>query len=128
MFDGERLTEKTPYTIKGVTVGTSHDIRVELARHTPYVDKIDIPRSGGAVPVMALLKPVTGKLVINSQPGGAEIRLDGVVKGFTPATLLELPVDPGMKLELRLKDYQPVVQDLSWPSDGKISLDIKLQR
>ena len=32
------------------------------------------------------------------------------------------------KLELRLKDHQPHIQELSWPSNGQIQLDIKLQK
>ena len=76
-FDGTRLTDKTPLTIDGVPVGTRHDIRVELARHQAYTETIDIPKTGGEVPVMALLKPITGKIVVDSQPSGAEIWIDG---------------------------------------------------
>jgi ABC-type cobalt transport system substrate-binding protein len=32
------------------------------------------------------------------------------------------------KLELRLKDYEPVIQELVWPESGEIQLDLKLKK
>jgi hypothetical protein len=32
------------------------------------------------------------------------------------------------KLELRLKDYQPHIQDLTWPANGQIDLDLKFDK
>jgi len=128
IFDNERLTERTPYTMKGVTIGTRHDIRIELARYQPYIDTIDVPRSGREVPVLALLKQVTGKMRILTRPDGAEIWLDGRNIGRTPKTLEGLDMGQTKHLELRLKDYQPHIQDLTWPADGKIDLDIPLQK
>jgi hypothetical protein len=32
------------------------------------------------------------------------------------------------RLELRLQDYQPYVQELTWPSNGQIDIDARLQR
>ncbi|MDQ3338707.1 MAG: protein kinase [Myxococcota bacterium] len=127
-FDNERLTEKTPYRLEGVTVGTSHDIRIELARYTAYIDTVNIPKTGREVPVLALLKQVTGKLRILSKPDGAEVWLDGRQVGRTPAKLEGLDMATAKRLELRLKDHQPHIQDLTWPATGQIDLDIKLQR
>ncbi len=31
-------------------------------------------------------------------------------------------------LELRLKDYQPLIQPLEWPANGEININTKLQR
>jgi serine/threonine protein kinase len=127
-FDNERLTAKTPYRLEGVTIGTSHDVRIELARYQPYIDTINIPKTGREVPVLALLKQVTGKLRILSKPDGAEVWLDGRQVGRTPAKLEGLDMATAKRLELRLKDYQPHIQDLTWPASGQIDLDIKLQR
>ena len=127
-FDNERLTEKTPHRLEGVTVGTSHDIRIELAKYQPYIDTVNIPKNGREVPVLALLKQVTGKLRILSKPEGAEVWLDGRQVGRTPAKLEGLDMATAKKLEVRLKDYEPHVQDLMWPANGQIDLDIKLQR
>jgi hypothetical protein len=128
VYDGNRLVDRTPLTITDIPIGTRHELRVELALHKPYVDNIDIPKSGGEVPVMALLKPVTGKIVVNSQPGGAEIHINDQLRGRTPTTLNDIDMKSATKIEIRLKDYQPHVQDLVWPPTGQIDLDIKLQR
>ena len=128
-FDGTRLTEKTPVNVDGVPVGSRHDVKVELARHKPYTDsEVDVPKKGGDVQVMALLKPVTGKLKINSQPGGADIYINGQPRGRTPTTINDVDMDSSKKIELRLKDYQPYVQDLTWPSDGTVEIDARFKR
>ena len=127
-FDGTRLTDKTPLTVKNVPIGTRHEVKVELARHKPYTDTVDIPQTGREVPVMALLKPVTGKLVINSQPGGAEVWINGQNRGRTPTTINDVDLQSARKIELRLKDYAPYQQDLEWPSNGQITIDAKLRR
>jgi hypothetical protein len=127
-YDNERLTEKTPYRLEGITIGTSHDIRIELPKYQPYIDTVNIPKTGREVPVLALLKQVTGKLRILSIPEGAEVWLDGRQVGRTPAKLEGLDMAGTKKLELRLKDHQPHIQDLTWPANGQVDLDIKLQR
>jgi hypothetical protein len=127
-FNGTRLTDKTPLTVEGVPIGTRHDIRVELPRHKPHLETIDIPRTGGEVSVTALMKPITGKIVVNSQPGGADILINGQLRGRTPTTLNDIDMASAKKLELRLKGYQPFVTDLEWSSNGQITLDPKLLR
>jgi len=125
-FDGNRLTEKTPLTIDGAPVGTRHLVRVELARHQVYEETIDIPKAGGEVPVMALLKPITGKIIVDSVPAGAEIRVNGELRGRTPTTINDVDMESAKRVELRLKGYQPLVQDLSWSSDGKATINATL--
>jgi hypothetical protein len=127
-FDGTRLTNKTPFTIDSIPVATRHAIRVELARHQAYEETVDIPKTGGEVPLMALLKPITGKIIINSVPPGAEIRINGELRGRTPTTINDVDMDSAKRLELRLKDYQPFAQDLAWPRDGKIRINQSLVR
>ena len=127
-FNNTRLSDKTPLTVEGVPIGTSHDIRVELARHQPYAAMVDIPKTGGEVPVMALMKPITGKIVVDSQPSGAEVWVDGQNRGRTPKTITDIDMSSAKKIEIRLKDYQPFVTTLDWPSNGVISLNPKLLR
>jgi hypothetical protein len=127
-FDGTLLPTKTPLTIDKVPVGTPHQLRVEFARHQPYEETIEVPRKGGEISVTATLKPITGKILINSVPPFAEIHINGQLRGRTPTTLNGIDMDSAKRLELRLKDYQPYVQDLVWPPDGKIQIDAKLAR
>jgi hypothetical protein len=128
IFNGSRLTDKTPLTVEGIPPGTRHEIRVEMPRHQPHVETVDIPKTGGEMSVTAVMKPMTGKIVLNSQPGEAEIWINGQLRGRTPTTLNDIDIGAAKKLELRLKGYQPFVTDLAWPSNGQITLDVKLQR
>jgi serine/threonine protein kinase len=127
-FDGQQMSEKTPLTIEGIPVGTRHQIRVELARHKPYVEDIDVPKSGAEVPVMALMHPLAGKIRVDSTPDGAEIRINDVVRGRTPMTINDLDMGVVKKIELRLKDYDPYTQQLDWPPGGEIDIRAKLTR
>ena len=123
VFDGTKLGRTTPLTIDRVELGVPHAVRVELPKHKPHLETVDMPRSGGELQVMALLKPITGKLVINTRPGGAEIRINDQLRGVTPLTLNDVDMATAKKIELRLKDYQPIVKTLDWPPNGQINLD-----
>ncbi len=128
-FDGTKLTEKTPVTVDSVPVGSRHEVKVELPRHRPYVDaEVDVPKNGGETQVMALLKPLTGKLRIISTPDGAEIYINGEPRGRAPKTISDVDMDSAKKIELRLKDYEPYVQELSWPASGELAIDAKMKR
>jgi serine/threonine protein kinase len=127
-FDGTRLAGSTPMTIDSVPVGTRHEIKVELARHKPHVETVDVPKRGGEVPVKAFLTPIAGKLRVVTQPDGAEIWIDGILRGRAPGTISDIDMASAKVLELRLKDYQPYVQKLEWPKNGEININQKLQR
>ncbi|MEJ7599853.1 MAG: protein kinase [Kofleriaceae bacterium] len=123
IFDGTKLDQQTPLTIDRVEPGARHDLRVELPKHRAYLETINIPASGGEYPVMALLKPITGKLVINTRPGGAEVRINDQIRGVTPITLNDVEMATAKRIELRLKDHQPIVKTLDWPTNGQINID-----
>jgi eukaryotic-like serine/threonine-protein kinase len=127
-FDGVHLSGITPLTVPGTPAGKRVEVRVELAHHRPYTEMVDIPKQGGDVPFTAILKPLSGKLVIVSTPDGAEVRVDGVVRGRTPATINDIDMEHAKSVELRLKDFQPFTQALKWPASGELDVDAKLVR
>ncbi|HUS28954.1 MAG TPA: protein kinase [Kofleriaceae bacterium] len=128
VFDGTRLAGATPMTVDSVPVGTRHEIKVELPRHKPYVETVDIPKTGGEVPVKAMMVPITGKLRVITTPDGAEIWIDGKLRGRAPTTIADIDMGSAKLLELRLKDYKPYQQSLQWPANGEINIDAKLQK
>ena len=128
VFNGTALTEATPFTIRDVPPGSTHEIRVEKPFHKPYTQSVSISANGGTVGVTAVLQQITGKIIVDSQPGGAEIWLDGQLRGRTPTTLNDIDMATTKKLELRLKDYQPFVSELKWPPNGQLSFAPKLVR
>jgi hypothetical protein len=125
-FDGTRMAGATPLTIDSVPTGTRHDVRIELGRHKPYTETVDIPKKGGEVSVRGVLVPMTGKLRVITRPDGAEIRIDGVLRGRAPMTIPDIEMSSAKKLELRLNGYEPVSLDLTWPGNGEINIDQKL--
>jgi hypothetical protein len=128
LFEGTRLRDKTPLTIDKVPVGTHPTIRLELSHYGPYEERLDIPKSGAEVKRTIQLMAITGKIVIDSVPAGAEIHIGGSMRGRTPTTINDIDMDSSKVLELRLKDYQLFRQDLVWPADGKIQINAKLVR
>ena len=127
-FDGTHLQGVTPLAVPNTPAGKTIEIRVELAHHKPYSESFSVPAQGGDVPFMADLKPLTGKIVILSKPDGADVTIDGTLRGRTPLTVNDVELDNAKVVELRLKDYQPFVQPLKWPASGEIDIDAKLQR
>ncbi|MCX5745180.1 MAG: PEGA domain-containing protein [Proteobacteria bacterium] len=126
-FDGTRLSDRTPLTLENVPVGTRHDIKVELALYKNYATEVSIPKDGTTTTVTALLEKLLGKVAVNSKPAGAEVRINGEVRGRTPGTFMGIDMATARTIEVRLKDYQPITQDLKWPANGQIDLDLTLQ-
>jgi hypothetical protein len=127
-YDGKRLSGTTPMTIDLVPLGTKHEIRVALPKHKHVVQTVDIPKAGGDQRVTAKLEPITGRIVINTAPGGAEVWINNQQRGRTPTTINDVDMETAKKLELRLKDHVPRSVDLVWPADGIIKIDVPLQR
>jgi hypothetical protein len=86
-LDGVELGP-TPAQNTKVGVG-KHLIRVEKPLYHPYVEEITLT-SDGIEQVHANLKPRFGRLVIESEPAGAVVQLNGQQKGKTPIDLPEL--------------------------------------
>ena len=128
VFDGTRLAGSTPMTVDSVPVGTRHEIKVEVPRHKPYIETIDIPKSGGDVTVKAFLTALTGKIRVNSRPPGAEIRIDNRLYGYSPMTINGIDIATAKTIELRLKDYQPFTKTLEWPANAEINIDAEMPR
>jgi len=127
IFDG-KLVGKTPMTVDQLEAGTSHALRVALDKYKPYEEKLEMPRNGSELTIQRQLAPITGKLVISTSPKGAEVLLNGQTRGRTPLTLNDVDVSSAKKLELRLKDYEPIVRDLVWPQDGQLLVDESLKK
>jgi hypothetical protein len=126
VFDGVRIAGTTPLTVDGVPTATRHDVRVELARYEPYTETIDIPSKGGEVPVNATLKRAPGKVLVITHPEGAQIRIDGQLKGSSGKTIEGLDTDTAKQLEIRLDGYAPVLIDLDWSDKVYIQIERKL--
>jgi len=99
-----------------------------LAGHKPYEDDIVVPTTGGEYRVQPVLQLLTGKIAIDSSPGGAEIYIKGELRGRTPTVLIDIEIGSTKELELRHKDYGSRTIPLTWPESGEIKLNIDLKK
>jgi hypothetical protein len=63
---------------------------------------------------------------VESSPLGAEVRLDGEVRGETPLTLEQLNGDKTYEVELQREGYQVETREMT-PSEASEPLDVKLE-
>jgi hypothetical protein len=124
-FDGTLLTDRTPLTIDIVPVGTRHKITVSLRHYQPYTEEVSIPKTGGTVQMVAQLTSLTGKIVINTTPGGAQIVINGQPRGTTPTTLSSIDIDSTPSIELLHKDFGKYTVPLRWDAAGVAYVDYK---
>ncbi|GAA6741896.1 PEGA domain-containing protein [Thermus oshimai] len=102
-LDG-RLQGRTPLTL-AVNPGR-HEVEFRLSGYQPYRATVN-PGPGERVQILAQLVPLprTGVLLLRSTPSGAEVYLDGSLRGRTP---LDLTLPEGRySVELRLSGYEP---------------------
>jgi hypothetical protein len=115
-IDGVELPDPTPVSFKTLP-GARHDIEVDLPKYRPWHQAIVIPSSGGDVKVPAILTASTGKIVINSIPGGAEVWINGEMRGVAPTKIEGVDIDQVKQVELRLKGFASQTFQLAWSND-----------
>ena len=78
----------TPVTAT-LSAGT-HSIQFQ-SRNATRTISLAVPAGGRVVERVDWARKLTGRLTVSSEPTGAEVRADGVVRGVTPLTLEDLP-------------------------------------
>ena len=95
----------TPLTLYDLAPGPRH-VRFELANYEG-VDEFMFLREGGAVSKNAVLSPVKGILLLETEPAGCDISLDGVSFGKTPRLITSLDAKGAYRLLVQKPGYQP---------------------
>jgi hypothetical protein len=67
---------------------------------------------------VAQLTSLTGKIVINTMPGGAQIWINGQPRGTTPTTLSGIDIVSTSSIELLHKDFGKYAVPLKWDAAG----------
>jgi len=80
----------SPLTIPNVSAG-DHTLRLEKTGYSPWQDQVTVT-AGITNPVYVTLTPIpppptTGTLVVNSNPDGADVKLNGTYRGLTNLTI-----------------------------------------
>ncbi|TBH20773.1 PEGA domain-containing protein [Thermus thermamylovorans] len=118
-----RLQGRTPLTLP-VNPGRQ-EVELRLAGHQPYRVAVN-PRPGERVQVFAQLvpEPRQGTLSLASNPAGAEVYLDGALRGRTPLSL-SLP-EGRYGVELRLPGHEPYRAQVQVRRGETTRLDVRL--
>jgi hypothetical protein len=111
--DGARVfLDGTPFgttpTRLGQVPAANHTILLVKDGYRNYTAEIRV-RGAEALQVHADLQPLptTGNLILDSDPPGASVRLNGTFKGISPLVLENVPAGP-YSLAFSLRNYSPV--------------------
>lgn len=117
-LDGSNTHKVTPDTLFNVGVG-SRVIKLTLFRHLDWVDTVRVGSDSLTV-VEATIIPESGKIVVTSSPGGAEIWLDGEnTNQVTPDTLENVPLG-SHTVKLVLESYEEYTRTVYLSRQGEI--------
>ncbi|MFN4072788.1 MAG: PEGA domain-containing protein [Thermus sp.] len=118
-----RLSGRTPVSLQ-VNPGR-HEVELRLAGYQTYRVTVN-PRPGERVQVFAQLVPEArqGTLAVTSSPSGAEVYVDGALRGRTPLSLT-LP-EGRYAVELRLPGYEPYRATVQVRRGETTRLDVRL--
>jgi len=101
-IDGKDTGLKTPTQVKGLS--GVHELVLKMNGYEPYTISVNI---SGMTPIKGVLIPSSnplGKLVITSNPTGAQVKINAQSVGLTP---IEKSVTPGVyEIEISLDGYQ----------------------
>ena len=139
-LDGNPVGEASELKIDPVVPGVEHLLRVEAEGYEPYEERLTL-EAGATLPVPVVLKPAQKapeqkdpkdaegppRLWVTSSPSGAEVYIDGRLRGKTP---MEWPGDPGekMSVEVRLSGYQTQSGRITLPQSGRERHSFSLAR
>ncbi|MFN3178668.1 MAG: PEGA domain-containing protein [Thermus sp.] len=118
-----RLSGRAPVSLQ-VNPGR-HEVELRLAGYQTYRVTVN-PRPGERVQVFAQLVPEArqGILAVTSSPSGAEVYVDGALRGRTPLSLT-LP-EGRYAVELRLPGYEPYRATVQVRRGETTRLDVRL--
>ena len=125
-IDGQPLTEKTP-TVYKTRPGARHAIDVTMPGHDAFHDTVLVPASGGELRVLAFLPTSSVKLRVVTTPAGADVYVNGSLKGRSPIELPGLSPESATDVEVRLKDYSPEHRAITWTGSEQ-TVEFKLKR
>ncbi|HEX9105509.1 MAG TPA: protein kinase [Polyangia bacterium] len=123
--DGAQLADgawKDPIPLRA---DVAHEIRVVKPMREEVKLQVTL-RSGEAVMRDVELVPAYGKIVVASDPPGAEVSVNGKRSGVTPLTVGD--IDPGKpaRVTARLKGYQAVTKYVAFEKGLEQAFDLKL--
>src|SRR5262249_11103801 len=105
-LDGRALAQASPTTIPVTDASAGRTPRLEprLRGYRPWQGPAVVLKPGEHAFYRAQLEALATRLVVRTEPAGAEVALDGRTVGRTPLANLDVPAD-GAKHALRLRRH-----------------------
>lgn len=103
ILDGQ-LKGVTPMAVLDVTPG-EHNVRFDLKNHEPS-EQFFTAQSGGFATIHGALKPMKGLLLVQTEPAGCDIAIDGVSLGHSPKLVTSLDASVPHKMVIQKPGYQ----------------------
>ena len=119
--DGKLLCEATPCR-REVPLGR-HEVAMTLKDHAPQVRRVRF--ESGQV-LRWSLEPTFGSLEVVSSPSGAEVRIDGVMRGRTPSAPFKLSAGKH-QVQIGGVCHQVETRDIDMPRGKSHRLEVSLE-
>jgi hypothetical protein len=103
--------------VRELEVGRAYPVVASLEGYEPKTAVVQ-PQAGGTS-VSFQLVARTSTLVIDSQPQGATVEVDGKALGTTPATITSLPPGSSQTVVIKKAGFRDATQTLTVPGPGK---------
>jgi serine/threonine-protein kinase len=125
VFDGRTVPRPTPVEIAVPDTKTAHTVEVNLAGYRAYKTPLSFGEGETRLRVLAVLTPIFGTLVIQSNPSNADVYIDGTHRGKTqpgaPLRIENLSPTADVNLEIRKPRFRPYTAVLKW--EGRVLLE-----
>jgi tRNA A-37 threonylcarbamoyl transferase component Bud32 len=106
IVDGKPLAELTPTVLEGVQLSEPHTVEIRAANRRPVAVELE-PKLGELVRrVHGDLPSLLGAIRVESDPPGAEVRVDDRPVGSTPVTLPGIRLDERHRIDLTLPGHE----------------------
>jgi hypothetical protein len=126
--DGTGVSTVTPLTLGDVDRRQPHHVRVSKVGYDVWESDVKFPADEVEVRVQAVLVPTVGSLQITSTPAGAEVIVNGRVRGMTPTTVGDLPPNEDVLIELRLRGYKAAARTVTFAGKRSLVVSIPLEK
>ena len=127
-LDGALLARPTPLAVTDVDPSRAHKVEITLRGHDPFTQEVRFTGDLRQVRLQAVLAPIVGTLEVSSNPPGAEVIVDGRIRGVTPVTVGDLSPADDVNIELRLRGYKVARKSLAWQGKRKLDVAIPLEK
>lgn len=124
VFIDGRFQGKTPLSLEDVDAG-SHLVEIKQDGYQTWSKKMNV-KPGEVLKLSAVLADLKGGLRIFSDPGNAEVYVEGKIQGTTPLLLNDLPAG-AVKMTLKKDCYEAVENEILVASGRIVPTTVKLK-